>query len=57
MSEDSDIEVEISKNDMDLWTVDLSIDGMDIPLAILNTFNSLDFFAESILLLLSLLQL
>ena len=37
--------------------LDLSIDGMDIPLAILNTFHSLDFFAESIVLLLSLLQL
>ena len=57
LSEDSDIDVEISKTQGSLDGLDLSIDGMDIPPAILNTFNSLDFFAESILLLLSLLQL
>ena len=54
MSEDSDINVRISKSDIDLWTAGLGVsrDGVDIPLFL----NFLDIFVQSILVFLRLLQ-
>ena len=54
LSKDSHVDVGVWKSEIDLDSgLDASIDGVDIPLFL----NSVDIFAESILVLLSLLQL
>ena len=53
LSEDYDIDVELKERDGSLDSLDVSIDGMNIPLFI----NSLDISTESKLALLSLLKL
>ena len=54
LSKDSHVDVGVWKSEIDLDSgLDASIDGVDIPLFL----NSVDIFAEGILVLLSLLQL